>query len=287
VTRTSRCLRYGGPWFSAASALPIAGGLSQPAALVGLFGAAVRRPWRLVAAAGFLIGAPRIEVVLSESAAGGLLRAYFNQRFLGVIPQARLCRGVLTVPSDADEYLHGRSRRALRNNLRRAAASGIRCDTVTGVSDASHAVQVVVPQRREAVTAQAHAALTGHWPELFAQPGVTTMVARDAGGKPIGVAGVVIDDQICLIRLAVASSHEARWALHDYLVRALMDSGVRYLLAADGGPMGALGLTPQVQYFQHLLGYDVCHIKIRREVTVPHPADLLGMGLAGQRRSTT
>jgi hypothetical protein len=86
------------------------------------------------------------------------------------------------------------------------------------------------------------------------------MVARDECGAPLAMIGAVIDDVVCLIRVAVASSHHARWALHDHLVRTLVDRGVRYLLAEGGGPFGALGFANAVHHYQHLLGYELRHI---------------------------
>lgn len=110
------------------------------------------------------------------------------------------------------------------------------------------------------------ARLTGAWPALFARPEMTLLVARDKPGRPLAVAAAVIDDAVCLIEVAVASSHEARWALHDHLVRILIARGVRYLLAEGNGPFGALGFAPDVHHYQHLLGYQLRHL-------VPRTAD--------------
>lgn len=60
-------------------------------------------------------------------------------------------------------------------------------------------------------------------------------------GRLLAMVAVVIDDMVCLIKHAVATSHEARWALHDHLVRILIGRRVRYLLSDGGGPFGALG----------------------------------------------
>jgi hypothetical protein len=94
---------------------------------------------------------------------------------------------------------------------------------------------------------------------------MTVLVARDSHGQPLAIATAVIDDTACLIMHAVAISRDARWALHDYLVRILVARCVRYLLAEGGGVFGALGFTHNVQHYQHLLGYELRHI-------VPVPA---------------
>lgn len=269
MTIAGRSRRYGGPWFSAASALPVTGGLSRPLTLARLLGAVARHPWRLMALLGLLLGSPRIDVVLSDSAAGEFLRTHFGRRFLGVIPQSRLCQGVLILPAQEREYLRGHHRRALRNNLSRAAAAGIRCEGAGCSADALQAMRQIVLHRSAPVTSADRANLVEHWPAVFAQSEVTTLIARDPGGSALAVAAVVTDAQICVILLAVASSHEARWALHHHLVQTLIAQGARFLLAAPGGPFGALGLQPEVQYYQRLLGYEICHV-IPRTAHTPH-----------------
>jgi hypothetical protein len=92
---------------------------------------------------------------------------------------------------------------------------------------------------------------------------MTLIVARDPLGCPLALAGAVIDDEVCLIRLAVASDHDARWALHDHLVRILIERGVRYLVGDGGGPFGALGLDAGVHHYQRLLGYELRHMRPR------------------------
>jgi hypothetical protein len=96
------------------------------------------------------------------------------------------------------------------------------------------------------------------------------MVERDEPGRPLALMAVVIDDAVCLIRLAVACSHEARAALHDHVVQILIEQGVRYLLVEGVGPFGALGFPPEVQHYHHLLGCELRHLlarAARRRVT--------------------
>jgi hypothetical protein len=110
------------------------------------------------------------------------------------------------------------------------------------------------------VYGSARAGAPDHWRAWLAPPHVTLMVARDKRGRPEALTGVVIDDSVCLIVLAVAISHEARWSLHDHLVRTLIARRVRYLVSEGGGPFGALGFTANVQHYQHLLGYELRHL---------------------------
>jgi hypothetical protein len=248
--------RYKGPWFSAASALPLEESLTRPCHLAKLMGAGVRRPRLLAALIALLLQTPREYVVLSRTCTGQALNRYFNQRRLRVLPKNRLCRGVLLLPQDHADYLRGRSRQALRTNLRRAETAGIRCEIVNNPSTALDAAAEV---------------LTGHiapladadrefWRASLARPEVTVAVARDPQGRPLAFAAVVIDETVCLIRYALATCHEARWVLHDHLVRILIARRVRYLLATGGGPFGALGVAATVQHYQHLLGYELRHL---------------------------
>jgi hypothetical protein len=175
---------------------------------------------------------------------------------LGLIPRNRLCQGVLVLPRHHTDYLRGRRRQAVRTNLRKAAAAGIRCEPTQDPSLALDDVLEIVSRRDGPVSEDR----VDTWRARIAQPELTLVAARDACERPVAFAGVVVDDAICLIRFAVACDHQARWALHDHLVRILIARGIRYLVAADGGPFGALGFAPNVQHYQHLLGYELRHI---------------------------
>jgi hypothetical protein len=222
------------------------------------------RPKRTFALIGLLLRSPRVHVVLSDTAEGRVLREHLDRRFLGLFPQNRLCQGVLYVPKDPSEYLNGRRRRTVRTNLRRAAAVGIRCETIDCSADALEAASLIVRRRRAPMTTEDLATLTGALPAMLERPEVALFVARDREGGPLAVLAVVIDENVCLIRYAVSSSHEARWALHHHLVLTLIDRRVSYLMAASDGPLGALGLSRSEQYYQRLLGYDLCHIGTSR-----------------------
>ena len=257
-----RRLRYGGPWIVAASELPLNRDLTHPPHLMKLLAACARRPRRLAALIALVLRTPTEYVVLSESSAGQILGEYFNQRSLGVLPPNRLCRGVLRLPDEHADYLRGRRRQALRTNLRRAASAGIRCEVVTdphrAVEDASDLLR-----RRLGVSGAKLRSLTDPVRTGVARSEMTVVVARDQHSRPVAIAAVVIDEMVCLINGALATSHEARWALHDHLVQVLIGRRVRYLLAEGGGAFGALGFETKVQHYQHLLGYELRHVTPR------------------------
>jgi hypothetical protein len=229
--------------------------------LLTLLAQAVRQPGRIVALIVLLLRTRTEEVLLSQSPAGRGLSLYFDQRFLGVFPQNRLCRAVLLLPTCHTDYLRGRHRQALRTNLRRAGVAGIRCEWITEPSQAIDASREIFRGRRLMSMTDAEIDCTIRaWSNMFARPDTTLGVARDQRGTPLALLAAAIDERICLIHTAVASNHEARWALHDHLVRLLIARGVKYLLCEGGGPFGALGFPPEIHHYQRLLGYELRHM---------------------------
>ena len=161
------------------------------------------------------------------------------------------------LPEHRSDYLRGRHRQALRTNLRRAARVGITCEVLGDGSRFVETVDLITQARgHEPLTDSQVRFLRTEWDPTE----LTLVAARDEGGRPIAVAAAAIDDVVCLIRGGVSSSHEARWALHNYLVDLLITRGVRYLLASGGGPFGALGFGGNVQHYQRLLGYELRHL---------------------------
>jgi hypothetical protein len=120
-------------------------------------------------------------------------------------------------------------------------------------------VSAVLRQREGLPDAELHVR-ANHFREWIARQEMTVMVARDQDGGTLAVLAATIDDSVCAIGFAMATCHEARWALHDHLVRILIARRVRYLLSADEGPFGALGYPTNVLHYQHLLGYELRHL---------------------------
>lgn len=255
-------VRYGGRWFWAASALQ--GDRRAPShfrRLLSCAGAGLRRPQRVAALFVVLRRTESVSVAVSESVAGLALRAYFNQRVLGLFPRNRLCQGVLVVPQRRSDYLRGRRRHALRTNLSRAASDGISCEVLEDRSQALEALEAVTRSRRQGPLA---ADAVGYFRALLDRPEMTFLVARDRDGGTRAVMAAVIDEMVCMMDWATSNSHEARWALHDHLVDLLRVQGVEYLIMSGEGPFGALGFTANVQQYQHLLGYELRHVRPAR-----------------------
>jgi hypothetical protein len=248
--------------------------------------AGARRPRRLAALILLLLRTPRVYVALSGSPAGQALDEYFNQRSMGILPKTRLCRGILVLPRDHADYLRGRRRQALRTNLRRAARAGIQCDVVSDPRVAVEDAHRVFCRRGVSST---EADLEG-WLNAVrsgvTRSEVTIAVARDEDGRPLAMVEAIVDDTVCVIKHGLATSHEARWALHDHLVRLLIARRVRYLLADGGGPFGALGFTSNVRHFQHLLGYELRHVvPVDAELAMDRQTSLQVAPAEGAQRS--
>jgi hypothetical protein len=238
-----------------------------------LLGAGVFRPWRLAALIGLVSRTQSEHVSFSDSRAGRTLHEYFRRSCLGFVPLNRFCRGVLILPERHADYLRGHRREAVRRNLRRAAAAGITCEPI---ADRSHAVELLAE-----LSTSRQSPMTGayrrRWKGTVDRPETQLFVARDRDGHPLAVAGIVVDEMLGLIRFAMASSHEARWALHDHLVRLLIARRARYLVAEGDGAFGALGYSASVQRYQHLHGYELRHVKPRAR----------RLGRSAERVSTT
>lgn len=262
AARDSGQWRYGGEPFAEASKLPLQGGLGHPRRLAAFLSAALGHPRRAGALMALIANTKSEQLTLSASASGRALREYFAATYLGVIPQNRLCRGVLLIPACYSDYIRGRRRQALRTNLRRAERAGIRCESVDEPGSFMAATRQVMESRQTAPTDVERAHLEHDWAALVARPEMTLLAARDADGHPQAVLAAIVDDHVGLIQIAVACGHDARWALHDHLLRALCTRGTQFLMVEGGGPFGALGFPRDVHHFQHLLGYELRHVRL-------------------------
>lgn len=245
---------------------------------------AVRRPSRTISLFALLLGTRSERITLSDSKSGQDIREYFSRRSLGVLPVTRFCRGVLLLPEDHAEYLRGRRRQALRTNLRRAAEAGIRCEIIT---DRSGTVEDLRSLLNGRPVGEEHFDADG-FRAVIERPELTLIVARATTGRPLAMAGMLIDHTVCLLQFAFAKDDHARWILHDYLVRMLIERRVSYLVASGGGPFGALGFPPGIQHYQHLLGYELRHLVPGRTRRVPRlRPDPAVSGRIGGRRVAT
>jgi hypothetical protein len=248
-----RELRYDSWEFRAATDLAMR--LSDSPGVSPLIGSLVRDPalirvliavWRL----------PVVHLQVRRADADIRFGAYFRPArravFTGPWAQA-----VLELPTVEEHYLAGRSKQALRTNLRHARDLGVTSDRVPTYEAWFKAASVIQHSRRDGPVLAREMGM----PERGQQ--VAYYVARDADGTPLAYAGVALFGQFaCLFTMfshldRQPSASWARYQLHTYLALDLGCSGVKHLLVGSALRQGA-GL----QYFQQLLGYRVRNLRV-------------------------
>jgi len=176
-----------------------------------------------------------------------LSKSYFTPSGHG-----RLARAVLDLPADEQRYLVGRARQTLRTNLRHARDLGVTSDRVSYEAWVEAAAAVL--GSRSSSDPLGEQCKPGRHRAYY--------VARDADGTALAFAGADLFGQfaglfIMLSRRGHPGASWARYQLHTFLALDLSSSGVRYLLAGS-----ALREPTGHQYFQHLLGYRVCNLRV-------------------------
>jgi hypothetical protein len=165
----------------------------------------------------------------------------------------RLAWAVLDLPAAEDHYLVGRSRQALRTNLRHAHTLGVTSSRVS------------YETWFEAVSAVMLARDNKLGPQYRPGPGQQAVfyVARDVRGTALAYAGVALFGQFAVL-FGLMSRPErqpdaswARYQLHTFLAFDLSRSGIKHLLTGS-----ALREPTGHQYFQHLLGYQPRNLRV-------------------------
>lgn len=192
---------------------------------------------------------PRVTVSLTDSPSGRVIGAYLRARHRGVRSHL-LARGVLALPGTPDDYLPGRSRRAVRTNISHAAKQGVRCTSLKNGPPAEAAV------RRLA----AHG-LVDNADVLLARRADEWVIALDRDDQVVGGALVTVDRTWAMLNILVGLSYPVRYALHTDLVLTLGATGVEYLFVSNES---ALVLPDGLQYLQRILGYRVVNLHLVR-----------------------
>jgi hypothetical protein len=201
-----------------------------------------------------LRGLNRVPVSLSDTASGRSIARHLAERHRGVLHN-RVAQGILMLPPTMPEYLRGRSRQALRTNVRAAAAQGLACTTVASAPALERTLRQWLAWRVPGADVNT---IYEEW-ILKAPADAHWYIATDAAAAPLAIAAVCIDTGWGLLNGLVSLSHPARWLLHTHVVEQLYAAGGRNLCAHAGN---ALLLPPNVQYFQRLLGYQVAHLSV-------------------------
>jgi hypothetical protein len=159
----------------------------------------------------------------------------------------------LPLPSDADSYLRGRHRQAVRTNLHRADKIRLTCRPIP----TEWAVT------REALRTGTFASLLGEIEQLE-QPdsAVKSWAVFDPGGQILGRAVALVDERTAVLLLLhgptdLDVAHQTRYLLHTAVVADLIRRGVRNLIVES-----ILGAPPGLKYFAARLGYRACRIRV-------------------------
>ena len=207
---------------------------------------------------------PVIEAPFSDRAPGTELRGWFRSGrglFLARVPVA-----VLQLPETRAEYLRGRPRQAMRTNITRATAMGVRCAVVTDTDELARVVEHVAARREQdpATMVREHV-----------DPALTRRisVAYDADGAPVALAEAIVDGTWAGLATLVTVPTEGdgqvlRYLLHAHTVGDLIDLGVRRVTVSGSMLLSSAG----TRYFQRRTGYQPAWLK---PVPAPAPAPAL------------
>lgn len=241
-----RELRYGSQDFLAAS--DWARSLPRPAPASVLIGSVARRPVMLRAFAA-VSRLPVIDLRVQQADADAW---WFRDWFA---PRRRLAWAVLDLPTVEDHYLVGRSKQALRTNLRHACTRGVTSSRVT-YETWFEAVNAILRDRVDQPGPQQYRRGPGQQAAYY--------VARTARGEPLAFAGAALFGQFAALFTLISrpdrqpDSSWARHQLHTFLALDLGCSGAKHLLTGS-----AIRETAGNQYFQHLLGYQTRNLRIK------------------------
>jgi hypothetical protein len=265
--------RYGGRAFQAASYFAVRHLTRDRSRRTGATWAGEGRPPALHGAVAFgslVRHAPRVAVRLTDSAEGQEIRRYLQARSQG-LRWNRVAQGTLELPDDAAQYFRGKSRQAVRTNIRRAADSGLRCESIFDPAGFSSPVRA---QLAAGVRDGGEESLEGgaHEPQW---------IVLDDAGNTLGCMAASIDKDCALLHYLSGESCEARYLLHSELVKHLCGQGVRHLLVVGAS---GLALSPGIQYFQHLLGYRIANLRVEAPRSARRPRRVPRYGLGAARR---
>lgn len=164
----------------------------------------------------------------------------------------------LDIPVSTADYLRGRSRQALRTNLRKADEAGLRAVVIKDPEVAREVSRQVSAGRRGA------SADDENDESFLDHPDDQWFAVIDAEDRWVAFAGVAVSSSAAYLRILYsASAHPdagpARYRLHTLVVSSLAGAGVERLWAD-----GPVTTSPGSRYFQRLLGYYCARASIRR-----------------------
>jgi hypothetical protein len=199
---------------------------------------------------------PVVDLRVRRADADTWFGAYFGPACRTVFSGLR-AQAVLELPTVEERYLVGRTKQALRTNLRHARDLGVTSDRIPTYEAWFEAASVILHTRRDGP------AVAGEMDKPGPGQQVAYYVARDAHKTPLAFAGVALFGQFAVLFSMLShldrnpSASWARYQLHTFLALDLGCSGVKHLLVGS-----ALRETAGNQYFQHLLGYRARNLRV-------------------------
>lgn len=192
----------------------------------------------------------RLDLPLTAAPPGRAIRCSVERR------AARVARAVLLLPDDRAEYHSGRSRQALRTNVRRAEALGITCHELPVAAEQSAALDELLRNLGCTNSDRSYLELA-----IGLEPGRQEFhAAVDASGHVIALAVLDVDVRcarmVFLHSVAGRPGGLGRYALSRHVIDALIDRRVSLLLVG-----GAVRLAPGLQYFQQRLGFEIFNVR--------------------------
>jgi hypothetical protein len=189
---------------------------------------------------------PAQELVFDDSPSGRGLRDAVSHG-VGRWRCVRPLLAVIRLPEDRATYLRGRHRQALRTNLTKADRLGLAGSEVPGKRQMERLAEQVRAARydTEATAEEFPYEDTDRW-----------FAVRTADDRCVALAGVAVGARDAYLRVLLSAGTRdeagaARYLAHTMVVHAMMDSGASRLWAD-----GPLTVSPGLQHFQRLLGYE-------------------------------
>ena len=156
----------------------------------------------------------------------------------------------------APQYQRGRSRQALRTNVRHAEALGITCHQLPAAAERSAALDQLLRDLGGSDSDRSYLELV-----IGLEPTRQEFhAAVDTSGHVIALAALDVDVRcarlVFLRSVGGPAGGPARYALFRHVIDALIDRQVSFLLVG-----GAVRLAPGLQYFQQRLGFEIFNVR--------------------------
>lgn len=163
-------------------------------------------------------------------------------------------QAVISTAADEREYLRGRSRQAVRTNIRRAYERGVRCECLDDYGGYVRAAADVYPGRAGGAVALAELR------SREAPAGFAWYAATASDGRAVAIGAVALFGEFAVLGVLVGDPRfpvcgHVHYLLHTRILVNLAERGAQTLVAGS-----VLSRGPGLRYLQSRLGYRVCNL---------------------------